>query len=109
VNELGKKLEFFAGLKADGFAGRDADFSSSAWIAADAGLARAHGEDAEAAQFDALTLGEGMLHTFKHLVDRGLRFVARQPGAFHHVVNNVELDHASPVSEARVNRPNCFL
>jgi hypothetical protein len=25
------------------------------------------------------------------------------------VVNNVELDHASPVSEARVNRPNCFL
>jgi hypothetical protein len=46
-------LEFFAGFEANGFAGRDVDFSAAAGIAADAGFARFDAEDAEAAEFDA--------------------------------------------------------
>ena len=46
---LFQALQFFAGLKANGFAGRDADFFAGARVAADAGLARLYGEDAKAA------------------------------------------------------------
>jgi len=97
---LGKQLQLLAGLEADGFAGCDADFCPGAWIATDAGLAWANGENAKAAQFYAFTLGESVLHAFKHLVDRRFRLVAREAGAFHDVVNNVELDHAVPFPAA---------
>ena len=54
-------LEFFAGLKADGFAWRNIDFFPGAGIAADAGLARLDAENAKAAELDALAAAEGLL------------------------------------------------
>ncbi len=49
-------LQLLAGLKAHRFAGRDGNLGAGARIAADAGLARAHVEDAEAAQLNALAV-----------------------------------------------------
>ena len=54
LNDSVDGLEFFAGLEADGFARRNVDFGAGARVAADAGFAGAHVEDAEAAQFDAV-------------------------------------------------------
>ena len=48
------RLQFLAGLEADGLAGRNVDLGAGARVAANAGLARAHGEDAEAAQLNAI-------------------------------------------------------
>ena len=58
-------LEFFAGFEADGFAGRDADFFAGARVASDAGFAGLDAEDAEAAEFDAISMFEGFLHRFE--------------------------------------------
>src|SRR5229473_7154921 len=69
-------LEFFAGLEADGFAGRNVDFFTGAGIAADAGLARLDAEDAKAAELDALAASEGLLEGFEDGFDGLLGFAA---------------------------------
>ena len=48
-------LEFFAGLEAHGFAGRDFHFFAGARVAADAGLARLDVENTEPTQLDPVT------------------------------------------------------
>jgi hypothetical protein len=70
-------VQFFAGLKANGFAGSDADFGASSWIAADAGFARANAKNTEAAQLDAIACGEGLLESFEYGIDGYFRFGAR--------------------------------
>src|SRR5208283_5727134 len=59
-------LQFLAGLEADGLAGRNVDLRAGARVASDAGLARPHGEDAEAAQFDAIAARQRFLHALKY-------------------------------------------
>ena len=48
------RLQFLAGLEADGLARRNRNFGAGARIASDAGLARAHVEHAKSAQFNAV-------------------------------------------------------
>jgi hypothetical protein len=84
-----EEVEFFSWLEADGFARSDADFSSGAGIAADAGLARTDVENAEAAQLDTLSLGEGALEGFEYGIDGSFSLVALQAGALNHLVNDV--------------------
>ena len=100
-------MQFFAGLEADGFARRDADLGAGARIAANAGFAGTHVEDAEAAQFDALALGERVLEGLEHCVDSRFSLVALQAGALNHLVNNVLfyqcLPPAGEVSELKLS------
>jgi len=70
-------VQFFAGLKANGFARSDADFGASSWIAADAGFARANAKNAEAAQLDAVAGGKGLLESLEYGIDGHFRFGAR--------------------------------
>src|SRR5947209_3940087 len=57
-NRLVDGLKFFARLEANGLARRDIYFGAGAGIASDAGLARAHVENAEAAKLDAIAATE---------------------------------------------------
>ncbi len=84
-----EEVEFLAWLEADGFAGGDGDFGSGARVAANAGLAGAHIEDAKAAQFNAIAGGEGLLQAFENYVDSCFRFVARQARTFDDVMDNI--------------------
>ena len=54
-----QSLKFFAGLEANGFSGRDADFFAGAWIAANTGFSGLDAEDAELAKLDTLSAAEG--------------------------------------------------
>ena len=87
-------LEVFAGFEADGAAGGDVDFCAGAGIAADARFAGFYGEDAEAAEFDAVALGEGGLHGAEDGVDRGFGLGAGQAGALDDALDEVLLDQA---------------
>src|SRR5438094_9494940 len=69
-------LKFLAGFEAHSFARRNAHLFAGAGIAADAGLARLHTEDAEAAEFDALAAAESLLQRFEDGLDGLLGFGA---------------------------------
>src|SRR5882724_6248362 len=88
-------LEFFAGLEADGFAGRNVDFFTGAGIAADAGLARLDTEDAKAAELDALAAAEGLLEGFEDGFDGLLGFGAADVRRGDDSVYDVQLNHTS--------------
>ena len=85
-------VQLFAGLKANGFAGSDADFSAGARIAADAGFARPDTEDAEAAQFDSIACGKRLLESFEDGVDGRFSFGSRQACPLDDMVDNILLD-----------------
>jgi hypothetical protein len=86
-------LEFFAGFEADGFAGGDADFFAGAWVAADAGLAWLDAEDAEAAEFDALSAAESLFERIENRFDGLLGFGAADESLGHNRIHDVQLDH----------------
>jgi len=88
-------LEFFAGLEADGFAGRNVDFFTGAGIAADAGLARLDAEDAEAPELDALAAAKGLLERFKNGFDGLLGLGTADTRRGDDGVYNVQLNHTS--------------
>src|SRR6267154_3478782 len=87
------RLQLFTRLEAHGLAGRNADLSAGPRIAPDAGLARAHIEHAEAAQFDAVALSQGALHALKDRLHRLLGFCLGDAGLSHNFVDDIELDH----------------
>jgi len=88
-------MELFAGLEAHGLAGGDADLSAGAGIAADAGLAGADAEHAEAAQFNAFTGSQRLFQAFEDRIYRCFSLGARQAGALNHLMNDVLLDQWS--------------
>ena len=88
-------LEFFAGLEADGFAGRNIDFFAGAGIAADAGFARLDAEDAKAAELDALAAAEGLLERFENGFDGLLGLGAADVRRGDDGVYDVQLNHTS--------------
>jgi len=82
-------VQFLAGLEAHRFSGSDADFGSGAGIATDAGFAGANAEDAESAQFDALTCGQSLFEALEDRVDGCFSLGARQTGALDYVMDDV--------------------
>jgi hypothetical protein len=86
---LVEKVEFLSWLETDGFTGGDADFGACAGIATDPGFARADIENAEAAQLDALSLGESALEALEYSIHGSLRLVALKAGTLDHMVNDV--------------------
>lgn len=89
---LVKFVQVLAGFEADGAAGSDADFGSGARVAADAGFAGPDVEDAETAEFDAISFGERSFEAFKDGLDGGLGFYAGQSGTLNYLMYDVLLN-----------------
>ena len=83
-----------AGLEPHGPARGDVDAGAGAWVAADAGLAGLHGEDAEAPELDAIAFGQGTLHGAEDGVDGGFGLVALQTCALGNTLDEILLDQA---------------
>lgn len=88
-------MQFLAWFEANGFARRDGHFRSGSRIPADTCLARPYIEYAESAQFDPVAGSECLLEALEDLVNRGLSFVARQPGLLDHVMDDVLFNQCS--------------
>ena len=88
-----KRLEFLAGLETHGFARRDANLLARARVPADAGFARLHVENAEAAKLDAFSTPERVFHGFEHGFHRLFGLRSSDVGLLHDGVYDVELDH----------------
>ena len=68
TDRLSDVLEVFARFEANSPAGRNPDFFSRSWVAANAALARLHLEDAKSPKFNALAT----LHRDAHRVEDGV-------------------------------------
>ncbi|MGA8035285.1 MAG: hypothetical protein WA823_15880 [Candidatus Acidiferrales bacterium] len=64
-----KCLQFFAGLESNRLARRNAHLLPGSGVPADAGLARLHIKNAEAAQFDTVAAAQGILHRLENGLD----------------------------------------
>src|SRR5579864_4460082 len=87
------RLQFLPWLETDSFSGRNRNLRARPGIASNPGLAWPHIEHAEAAQFNAIALGQRLLHAFKHGFDRQLSFRLSDASLVHHFVDDVEFDH----------------
>jgi hypothetical protein len=90
-----ERLKIFTRLESNRFAGRNVDFGASARISADARLAGFHVKDPKTAQFDAVALGEGLLHGFEDGLHRDFRPSFGDTGASYDLRYDVELNHAN--------------
>src|ERR1700691_4873134 len=88
-----KRLKFLARLEAHGLAWRDVHLLAGARVPPDAGLARLHVEHAEAAQFDAASAAERVLHGLENGLNRLLGLRAGNIRFLNDSVYDVELDH----------------
>src|ERR1700739_2223442 len=88
-------LQFLAGLEAHRFSRRDAHFLAGARVAADAGLAGAHVEHAEAAQLDAFAFAKRTLHGLEDSFDSLFRLGSADAGLVYYGVYNIKLNHPS--------------
>jgi hypothetical protein len=86
-------MELFAGLEADRLAWSDGDFGTCPGIAADAGFTWLYGEDAEAAQLDAVARDESLLHAVEDGVHCGLCFGPWQSGTLNNPLYKILLNH----------------
>lgn len=87
-------LQLLARFEADSFSGRNGNFGAGARIASDACFPGADIEHAEAAQLNALAVGQRTLHAFKYRFDRHLGLGFRNPSSVDHFIDNIELDHS---------------
>ncbi len=88
-----KRLEFLAGFEAHGFSRRDTNLLPGARVPADAGFARLHVENAEAAKLDAFSSPQRILHGFEDGFHRLLGFRSSDICFLYDSVYDVELDH----------------
>src|SRR5436305_4723020 len=103
-SEGSEVFEVLARLEADRLAGGDRHLDAGLGVAADALLAVADLEDAEAAKLDALAVAERGLHGFDDGID-GLRRL--HPGHirdFRDAVDDVRLDHCGSETWASLER-----
>jgi hypothetical protein len=90
-----ERLQFLAGLESHRFSRGDADFLASARIAANAGLARAHVEHAEASQFDSFPFAERILHRSKNGFDSLFGLGPAHASLGYNRIYNVQLNHST--------------
>jgi hypothetical protein len=106
VNELSMKcfderlqrLQVFTRLKSDSFSGRDVHLGTRSWISSDPGLARLHGKDPKATQFNPIVRFQGILHAIEDGVDRLFRFCLANARTLDDLIDEVEFDHLVPPS-----------
>jgi len=89
------RLQFFSWFEADSLSWRNAYFGACARVASNAGLARTHVEDAEAAQLNAVAVSQSLLHALEDGLDCHFGLRLGYPSLVHDFVNDVELDHTS--------------
>src|SRR5438105_14300372 len=95
-------MQFFTWLEAHCFSRGDADLCPGARIASNASLPRSHAEDAEAAQFNALSRSQGFFKSFKHGVDCRFGLGAWQACALNHMVHDVLFNQSGHLASATV-------
>jgi len=89
-----QSVEILARFEADGLAGSDVHFGARSRVSADSGLAGANAEDAETAQFDAVTRRESLLEALENGVHGSFRFGAGQPRALNDVMDDILFDQS---------------
>src|SRR5262249_50770184 len=94
-------LQFLAGLEADRFAGRDANFFTGTRIASDAGLARLDVENPEAPQFNPLATSQSRFQSVEHSLYGVFSLCARHAGIGDHRVHYIQLYHQFPRCQKR--------
>ncbi len=87
------EVQLLTWLEADGFAGGDRDFGARAGIATDARFAGPDGEDAKAAQLDAVACGKGLFEAAEYGIDCLFCFDTGYAGPLNYLVHDVLLDH----------------
>src|SRR5580658_5686408 len=90
-----QRLQFLAGLKANCLAGRDGDFRAGSRVAPNAGLSRAHVENAKTAEFDPVAVAQCFFHGFKDGFDCHLSLGLGDPCAVDHLVDDIELNQTA--------------
>jgi hypothetical protein len=95
-----ERVQLFAWLEADSFAGGYAHFGSGAGIAADTGFAGADTEDAKSAQFNALAGGQGLLQAFEDGIHRSLCLGSRETRALDYMMDDVLFNQRGNLAEA---------
>jgi len=98
ILKLIEEMELLTRLEANSLAGSDADLSSGARIAADAGLTGLDGEDAKTAQLNAVAAAESRLHGVENHVDCRFCLGAGQTRTLDYSLNQILLDHGAYLS-----------
>ena len=105
-------MKFFAGLEAHCLAGCDADLGTGAGIAADAGFAGTHAEDAKAAQFDALAGRESLLEALEDRIDGSLGLGTGEARALDYMMDDIlfnQRGYLAGLSRMNVLRPTVVM
>jgi hypothetical protein len=98
-------MKFLAGLEADRLAGCDGHLGTGARVSSHASLAGLDGEDAEAAELDAITFYQALLHGFEDGVHGCFSLGANQSGTFYYSLNQILFDHFDASSVRVCNSP----
>jgi hypothetical protein len=88
-NAICECVQFLAGLEANRFTWSDTHFGAGTGIAADSGFASPNTENAEAAQFNALSSCQSLFETLKNCVDCRFGLRAWQACALDHMMYDV--------------------
>ena len=93
-------MKLLAWLESHGFTRSDAHLGTGAWITANAGFAGADAENAESAQFDTLTGGQGLLEALENGIHRSLRLGPGKAGALDNMMDDVLLNQRGNLAGA---------
>src|ERR1700722_301444 len=100
-----QSLQLFAGFESYSLAGRNGHLGAGPGIASDSGLAGLDVEDAETAQFDAISLLEGFLHGFEDRLHGHFSLGFRNAGLVDDFVDDIEFDQMSLPGDRRSTFP----
>jgi hypothetical protein len=84
-----ENMQVFPRFEAHSLPRRNVHFGPGSWVTANPGLARTDIEDTKAAKLDPVSIGQGLLETFKNSVHRSLSLHSRQTGPFDNVMDDV--------------------
>lgn len=90
-----ERLQLFSGFEANCFSRLNVYLLARARIASDARLARLDVKYTETAKFNALAASESVLQSFKNSLDSLFGLGARNVGALHDCIDDIEFDHGS--------------
>lgn len=90
---LVEQMKLLAWLESNGFAWSDRDLSACSGVATDSGLAWLDCENSEAAQLNAISRDERLLHAVEDSVYRRLCFGSWQAGTLNNPLYKILLNH----------------
>jgi hypothetical protein len=102
TSSLLEGLQFLAWLKSHRFAGRNGDLGTGSRIAPDTRLTWPNIENAEAAEFNPVTLGECFFHGLENGFHSHFGLGLGDAGTINYFIDDVEFDHKI---SRRIQRP----